>query len=54
MKRWVAFKIKGGTAEQYNGLIYAETREEATEEAWSIFECSTTLEKRMVFVREIR
>ena len=53
MKRWAAFKIKGGTAEQHNQLIYAETREDAVQEAWTIFECATTLEKRRVFVREI-
>ena len=43
---------QAGRSEQHTGVIYAWTEQEALDQAYAIFRCTTALERKRVYVRE--
>jgi hypothetical protein len=54
VKSWLAYRIKGAKTEKAEGVIFANTREEAEEAAHIKFEATRPIEKVRIFVREMK
>jgi hypothetical protein len=54
VKSWFAYRIKGAKTEKAEGVIFANTREEAEEAAHVKFEATRPIEKVKIFVRELK
>jgi len=54
VKSWLAYRIKGAKTEKAEGVIFANTREEAEAAAHVKFEATRPIEKVRIFVREIK
>jgi hypothetical protein len=54
LRAWLAYRIKGATAEPHHGLIYAWTEREALEQAYAIFGCETEADRKRVNVQELK
>ena len=54
VKSWLAYRIEGAKTEKAEGVIFANTREEAEEAAHIKFEATRPIEKVRIFVREMK
>ena len=51
-KTWLAFRIVGSKSERWTGVIYADTRRAAETEAFKVFNATSEMARRKVYVRE--